>query len=286
MGEGFDRGELMVTLAYLGWLTIIGVVRAAFYPRATQVTAWMEGHGLDPDAPSRRAVTQYLRRTRWIRTIGFLIGASVPLLIALARRDERVLEESFQYWWVVGFGVGVVLAELVRPLARGSATVVEPRLLDQYLPAFTRIDRWLLAGLPVVLLIASLVVPEGESIPEPRRGLWWYLGLSLTAIAMVVVVRGLQEMILRRRQRADDLDAVHADDAMRSASIHAVAGLGYGGPMWVSAVMALDLGVSGGGAERLVFFPLGVFLAFAGFGMLLGFPRLETKWTVPRARQA
>jgi hypothetical protein len=110
--------------------------------------------------------------------------------------------------------------------------------------------------------------------------------MCLAALTILAATRIVQELILRRRQHFEDLEEAQADDAMRSVSIQGLAGLGYGGPMWVSATIAWDLALTTDGPVRWIFNILGLALMAGGLGMLLGFPRLNAKWIVPRAREA
>lgn len=290
MIEGFDaNGLVLVTLTY-GAVTLIGLARAIGYPNPSAATAWMEGHGLDPVAGSRFRVVPYLRRTRWIRTIGFLAGFDAPYAWMWVTRSAYRMNEVPNLW-VVGFAIGILAAEIIRPHATGSATVIEPRRLALYLPDFTRFDRWILTGAVAVLTVLSRLLPVASPVlPDAaaiaREGLAWYLTMALVAVAIITATRVVQELIVHRRQSSDDLDEIRADDAMRSASIQGLAGLGYGGPMWIAATMSWNLAVTSRGPVSWALVILGVLLMGGGLGMLLGFPRLNARWTVPRARPA
>ncbi len=147
------------------------------------------------------------------------------------------------------------------------------------------------AGLAVLLTLASIALPvKGIVSPNeasiPRNDVVWYLGMSAVTIVVIVITRLAQELIVRRRQSFDDLHEVQADDAMRSASIQGLAGLGYGAPMWICAAMAWDLQVTSQRPFTWILAPAMFLLMAGGLGMLLGFPRLQTRWTVPRAREA
>lgn len=158
------------------------------------------------------------------------------------------------------------------------------------LPArFTRIDAWIIAGILALLAVLGVAVPSEELRPiepaEIRSSAAWYLVLCVLGIGISVGTRLMQEAIVRRRQSFDSIDETQADDALRSASIQGLAGVGYGGPMFIAAVMAWDLAFS---TEDPVsgLFDRAVVLAIAGFGMLIGFPRFNHRWIVRRAREA
>ncbi len=291
MIDGFGTNDVILTVFMFGATTLFGLVRAHRYPNQDQLTRWMSDHGLNPDASTRRNIAAYLKRTRWIRTVGFLAGFNVPFVWMWITRSAYRVNEVSNYWWVVGFGIGILLAEIVRPQPHGLATAAEPRRLAQYLPDFTRFDRWILVGLAVLLTLASIALPvKGIVSPNeasiPRNDVVWYLGMSAVTIVVIVITRLAQELIVRRRQSFDDLHEVQADDAMRSASIQGLAGLGYGAPMWICAAMAWDLQVTSQRPFTWILAPAMFLLMAGGLGMLLGFPRLQTRWTVPRAREA
>lgn len=275
-----------------GVVNFVAIVRVWSYPSENALNRWMARHGLQADSSSRSLVAAYLRRTRWIRTIGFLIGWNLPLVWLLVTRSVRRMHELGEFWWVAGFALGIVVEELVRPRSEvGSSATLEPRRLPQYLPGFTRIDGWILAGIVVLLAVLGVALPaDGVQWPgeaaEARGSVVWYLLLSALAAGIIVGVRLMQEAIVRRRQSFDSIDEARADDALRSASIQGLAGLGYGGPMWIGAMMAWDLALSTTGRLTGIFDVGALILAVVGFGMLVGFPRLDSRWIVRRAREA
>lgn len=291
MIEGFGTNDIVLQFAIYGGVTVFGLVRAARYPTSSHVADWMLAHGLDPDARTRESIAHYLNRTRWIRTIGFLVGFNIPFAWMWVTRSAYRMSEGFDFWWLAGFAVGILLAEVLRTHPAGSAAVIEPRRLDHYLPGFTSWDRWILAALAVLPVIASVVLPYAEpGFPNGggpvRHGFGWYLSLSLWALGIIVATRLVQEWIVGRRQSFEDVEDLRADDAMRSASIQGLAGLSYGAPMWITATMGQDLVLTANPPGSWVFGALSLLLMAGGLAMLVGFPRLANRWTVPRAREA
>ncbi len=274
-----------------GAVTFIGIARAWGYPNAHALDSWMTRHGLVLDSSSRPLIATYLRRTRWIRTIGFLIGWNVPAVWLLVAGSTRRMAELGTNWWAVGFALGIVVAELVRPRSDGGrSATLEPRRLSQYLPAFTRIDPWILTGMVTLLAVLGAALPSEEmrtiEPAEIRNSVGWYVTMCVLGIGIIVAIRLVQEVIVRRRQSFDSVDETQADDALRSSSIQGLSGVGYGGPMWIGAVMAWDLALS---TEDPLSGPLDAFaliLVIAGFGMMVGFPSLNSRWIVRRAREA
>jgi len=291
MIEGFDTNGLIVAWLLYGGVTVFGILRATWYPREQTLDCWMVDHGLRKDAPTRSLIASYLRRTRWIRTIGFILGWNVPFVWMWVARSAYRMDELGTYWWLIGFSAGIIIAEIVRPHGSGRAVALEPRRLGQYLPGFTRVDGWIIAGLAVLTAVAGSALPH-ETIRLPdeysptRHEALWYWAFALAVIAILAATRIAQELIVRRRQSFDDLDEAQADDAMRSTSVQGLAGLGYGGPLWLVATMAWDLALTTDRPISWFFALAAIALMFGGLGMLLGFPRLQAKWIVPRAREA
>ena len=89
MFEGFDANGLTGFFVMYGIVSFIAVVRAWGYPSKDALDRWMANHGLATESPSRSLVSTYLRRTRWIRTVGFLLGWNVPLAWLLVTRSAR-----------------------------------------------------------------------------------------------------------------------------------------------------------------------------------------------------
>jgi hypothetical protein len=84
-----------------------------------------------------------------------------------------------------------------------------------------------LRGLAVlaVILIPAYALPEWSPAPGwlSRPG---FAALSVAAVAVAIVCEALQRLLVARRQPALSSDQVGVDDALRAASMHAVAGAG------------------------------------------------------------
>jgi hypothetical protein len=289
MIDGFDTAGLIGATAMYGAVTLVGLVRVVGFPGAKAVDAWMSGHGLDPAGAGRARIVTYLRRARRIRTAGFLLGFNAPYAWMWVTRSAYRMNDVFPYLWLVGFAAGILLAELLRPRADGSAAAVEPRRLAQYLPDFTRFDRWILLGGVAALVLLSRLLPVAPAAsPDEsaisRNSLGWYAGLGLLAGGIVFAAWIGQEIVIRRRQSLDDVEEIRADDAMRSTSVQGIAGLGYGAPMWLAATMAWNLAITQRGVVTSILALSSILLMVGGLGMLVGYPRLNGRWVVPRAR--
>lgn len=287
MIEGFDSNGQTGTFVMFVVVNFIGIIRAWGYPNANALDGWMTRHGLRIDSPSLSLLAAYLRRTRWIRTIGFLVGWNVPFVWLWVTRSTSRMSELL--WSVVGFAIGIVVAELIRPRSdRVRSATLEPRRLSHYLPGFTRVDGWIVAGVVTLLAVLGIALPSEElrGSPENRASVAWYLALCVLAVGIIFGTRLMQEALVRRRQSFSSVDETRADDAMRSASIQSLAGVGYGGPTWIGAIMAWDLALSTDDPVSGLFDVFALILAIAGFAMLVGLPRLKSRWIVRRGGEA
>lgn len=199
---------------------------------------WAEAHDLTLTPANRPMVSWYLRTAGILRTWGAVGGVVLPALFALAWSGHL---EVLGYdavgganpgdvsWIFLGYLVGVLYAEvsLVRPVdaARRSASLV-PRDLEDYLPRRLLQTQRSLGAAIVVGVLVSLALPYDAPFAPP--------GAVATAVflvwvtAFVVGLERLQRWLVRRPQPFTDLSLVAADDAIRSQSVHSVAGAGLG----------------------------------------------------------
>jgi hypothetical protein len=202
------------------------------------VVEWAEAHHLGLTPANRPMVSWYLRTARILRTWGAVGGIVLPALFALAWSGHL---EVLGYdtagganpgdvsWIFVGYLIGVLYAEmsLVRPMggARRSASLV-PRNLEDYLPGRVLRTQRALGGAIVVGVLLSLALPYEEPFIAP--------GPVATAVflvwitAFVLGLERVQRWLVRRPQPFTDASLVAADDAIRSQSVHSVAGAGLG----------------------------------------------------------
>ena len=64
-----------------------------------------------------------------------------------------------------------------------------------------------------------------------------------------------------------------------------LAGVSYGGPMFIGAIMAWNLTLSTDDPLSGLFDAFTIVLAIAGFFLLVALPRLSSRWIVPRGRK-
>jgi hypothetical protein len=220
------------------WLAVAAVLAARRPLDPAELTTWASGHGLGGlQAERREPAERYLRRSRLSRTVGgavpFLAGTAAPMAWAAVRGLPAPWPLGLfgVRSWLAGYLAGVLVAEYrwARPqpgVVRSAALV--PRRLGDYLPA--RVLRGTrLATLAVVALVP--VIAWGPVAPAPVRelvvgGRGGALATAAVALAVAAAVELLLRRLVARPQPAADPDALAVDDALRSTSVHAVAGAG------------------------------------------------------------
>ncbi len=188
---------------------------------------WSRAHALELTDANRPMVRWYLRNARVLRTWGALAGIFLPSLAAAAfGADIRVPQDWV--WIFVGYLVGALYAELslVRPRGAGRrAASIVPRELSSYLPArLLRAQRGLGVGTVAGALVVGVLPFGGHGGPLPNTAV--VMGVGLGAAAVAVGLERLQRWLVERPQPLTDPDLVAADDAIRSQSVHSLAGSG------------------------------------------------------------
>jgi len=237
-------------MALLGLVVPLAIVAFALRRAYSEVDdgfvrQWARAHGLDLTPSNRLMVTWYLFTARVLRTWGVLGGLFLPPLVAAALGGRG--SANF-VWAFVGYLVGAIYAErsLARPLAPGrrSASLV-PRELADYLPRrLLRAQRGL-GALAVAGGIGALVAPYGVRSPwfERPDGVL-FVAVTAGAAVLGLGLERLQRWLVQRPQPFVEPSLVAADDAIRSQSVHSVAGSGIAVLLVLCGVSAGALGAS------------------------------------------
>jgi hypothetical protein len=138
----------------------------------------------------------------------------------------------------VGWFVGAVIAEWRVSVAAAAgprrAAVLEPRRLTDYV----RRPSLVVAGTACIVLAAFEVFALGFVLARHRDGLVPVLGwIALTIVAAGLVLL-VGRRVLLRPQRYVDADLIAADDAIRSRSLHVLAGSALAIAGYLAAVLA------------------------------------------------
>lgn len=221
-------------------------------PSEQTVLEWAGSHGFLLTAQNRPLVSWYLRTARVLRGWGLVGGVLVPSLLALAwsgNVEALGVDSSGGFnpgdvaWVFVGYLVGALYAEvaLVRPVGRGrrSASLV-PRRLDDFL---SRRVLWVQRGLAASTALAAII---SLALPfDPPRPSWVVVaGFSVYAAGFAAALEALQRWIVRRPQPFGDPSVIVADDAIRSQSVHSMAGAGVAVLLLMSAGGSVLLAMS------------------------------------------
>jgi hypothetical protein len=165
-------------------------------------------------------VIAYLALTRRWRAAGLAAGVAICAVWSL--RDSSFWVNSVAAF--AGWFAGALMAEvrMIRraPAARRQASLA-PRRLEAYLGWFSR--RLLIASVVVSVAGTALALDLAH-----RVGRSWLPVAAWFALAVViaVVVWLTQVRVLRRPQPLAEPDVLAADDAIRSRSLHVLAGGG------------------------------------------------------------
>jgi hypothetical protein len=206
-------------------------------------------------------VIRYLATTRRWRGSGLLvsIGATVlgPLVVQVFWPDHAPQNVGVNGLALfVGWFVGAVIAEWRVSTAATAgpwrAAVLEPRRLGDYV----RRPSLVVPATACIVLAAFEVFALGFVLARHRDGLAPVLGwIALTVVAGTLVVL-VGRRVLLRPQRYADADLIAGDDALRSRSLHVLAGCAVAIAGYLLAGLAKQLtgysSVLGGGVGLLV----------------------------------
>ncbi|HSM67227.1 MAG TPA: hypothetical protein VK860_13045 [Ilumatobacteraceae bacterium] len=203
-------------------------------------------------------VDQVRRYVQWARR--WRAGATV-LLVVGSSTSAYVLDRDPVVWWlpiVVGYAVGTLAAELLRPTERSATAVasLEPRRVrDFVVPHFlVAVAVVFVVGLvPAVFLLidnpqrpwndAATVSTNEMSRPQD----WFVVTLALVSIAAAAAATAGARALAQAPIPADTADRMAVRHAMRSASIMALIGAsvmasGAVGAKLAGAAVMLDAG--------------------------------------------
>lgn len=223
----------------LAVLLVMAVVAALtlLRPGPAGVDAWAERHGLRLTPGNLAMVSWYLWTASRLRAVGVVAGLVLPpLAVWSLGLSPRV---AFPYWtWVfLGYLAGAIYAE-VSLVRRGDparpVAALHPRALSAYVhPQLLRAQR--VAGGVAVVIAAAIAVVPNRVPPTQALGRSPAVALTLAAAVFAVGLEVVERWLVTRPQPFDAPDLIAADDAIRSTSLHCVAGSGL-------AVVLLGIG--------------------------------------------
>ena len=211
-------------------LIILGLVAKAAWSGGGRwnPTVWAKEMDLKLTPRNEEVVRTYIARTRLLRFTGALLGVLAPTTYQAFVGSPPPLPVDFVLFdALLGYLLGAVIAELTikRPKADEPSASLIPRELSDYVPT------GFITALRLSALVALALVPLYRLLPArqnlvdlndfPRE-----IVIVPTILLIGLGVELLQRYIVARSQPAVDSDLVNADDAIRSASVHALAGAG------------------------------------------------------------
>lgn len=240
---GPEVAALAVLLVVVAWF-----IHLRFGGRRWEPERWAQDMGIELTSHGEGLVRSYLARTRRWRLGGAVVGFVTPHAYAAmmaSRGLDLTLPTPFDFDLfdaVLGYLIGAVVAELTlaRPTPTAPAAALAPRRLDAYLSSTH--SRTLRAATVVGLMLVGLsrVLPASREIGDELPAAWLLVAMLLVVL---VTVEGLQRYIVGRPQPVVDREVVEADDAIRSASVHALAGAGLALELIVVSVLLAVIGV-------------------------------------------
>ncbi|MGN6687720.1 MAG: hypothetical protein ACTHK1_09305 [Actinomycetales bacterium] len=223
----------VVALLIVG-LTLQGLWRSLGPVRREEVEVFAAQTGLEVTPRNGRLVLDALARTRLWR----VLGVSVALVAVVAATVVQVLREGqltvgllTLLWVLVGHFLAAICAELLTARRNAAGAVrtasLRPRELTSY------VGPWALQWPPllgIVGAVAALLAPVvgGPVLTNAAAGGGAFLAWLLTVWATRYVLQRPQP------EQAPDLQA--ADNAVRSRSVHVIAGTGVGIELWLASL--------------------------------------------------
>lgn len=248
--------ELLLPLAIVAGLSMLlwvalAIAESPVHP--SRLNRFGRRYGLLPTADSGNHIIAYLAITRRWRAFGLVVGVIVSIVSGLPGIQISSLP-LFAGWFV-----GALIAELrvlPPPFGPRRAALVAPRKMEAYLRPFAR-----------ALLLASVAPAFVLGLLRMRDTWPW----TLAALAVALAVWRIQLRVLHRSQPAAPADVIAADDAIRSRSLHVLAGGGSALVLFCVLAQLTELGLV----------PVAGFLGFAVVA-LLGWTVANSGWRVVR----
>ncbi len=172
-------------------------------------------------ATNGNQVITYLATTRRWRAAGLVIGILVSIAWTVANGGFAVHSLTLFAGWFAGACAAEVRSTHLS-LAPRRAAFLRPRRPSAYLPRPAWALLTVCVGLSVAIAITTAVLATlGDAHPGVPAVFW-----LLAALVVAAMVRSAQLRALGRPQPLAEPDVLRADDAIRSRSLHVLAGGG------------------------------------------------------------
>ncbi len=192
---------------------------------------WTKAHGIKINDENHRVIRRYLLRGRRIRTVGALGGfLGYTVYIWNTHKD-------LPFGWIVatfgGYMLGAAAAEIwaLRPQPGSVRTAsLTPRHVTDYLPRFAAVALRVVPIATVLLTVTWPLVPKRVDLIDVtasgRPHLDSVIGWTIASVVLAILVEVIARRIVNRPQPVASEGLVIVDDAIRSTSLHCLAGAG------------------------------------------------------------
>lgn len=209
---------------------VLAVVSRGFRVDEEYVARWASSAGIELTEATAPAVHRYLKWSRRLRTAGGLIGFLAPVIYVQVAYGFEAADPDAGGWSLLlmfaGYLLGSVVAELVinRPGGQQGPTMRGSRRVGEYLSRYLLVIQRSLGIACAALAGAYVLLSFFLRMPVPSEGFVAVYGS--VGVGVAAVIEALQRVIIRRPRAAANPGALAVDDAMRSSSVHLVAGAG------------------------------------------------------------
>ena len=265
-------GDFLIFPIVLCFVAAVAATAAHGPVSRKRVDRFARRQRLDVTATNGDQIIRYLATTRRWRATGFAAGYVLLITAGYLLHQIGNLGVAVLF---AGWFTGTLVAEIrVVHLAHGTrrAASLRPRRPRFYLSGVA----WALV--PVAAGIAVVVAAGTAAAAALHRADpdWWAAVWLFVALATAGTVRAVQRLVLRRPQPLAAPDVLAADDAIRSRSLHVLAG---GGTALVLLCVTAQLDAIHPTAGDNVEVWRGIGLVLA---VLLGGKVATTPWPAPR----
>jgi len=213
------EGFLLLVVLTVPLGVIVTIARGPVSRR--DVDRFASRHDLTITPANGGQVIGYLATTRRWRAAGLGVGYAITVAPALWRTSLTVNFLALFAGWFAG---ALIAETRVVQLARGprpTAALVARSLVD-YLSPQARAALPVALGFSVTLAATAVITRIGGADVNLLEVATWLAG----SLVLAALVRAVQQRVLRRPQPAAPPDVTAADDAIRSRSLHVLAGSG------------------------------------------------------------
>lgn len=215
----------LVSMAFWAVVVLIGVGLTATMANSPVSRVRLERFArrqcLDVSAASGDQIIRYLATTRRWRTAGLGLGFLASVAWSLPQPTASI--DSITLF--AGWFLGALVAEIrVAHLAHGPRRAAS--LQRRQPAAYLSRPAWALVPGAAVLAVAVAATTTWAAAVGSARPDWWSAGWLVAALATAATVRAIQLHVLRRPQPLVAPDVLATDDAIRSRSLHVLAGGG------------------------------------------------------------